>query len=86
MSMSFLSNDQKSLTTDTNNTKRSKSKFLTALTTGASIATIGAISMTAPTLASAKNIEPSSANYSFTVEDKYKGTATRTLNKSGNTW
>ena len=42
--------------------------------------------MTAPTLASAKTIQPSSANYNFTVEDKYKGTATRTLSKSGSTW
>lgn len=84
--MSFLSNPKPSLSAHSNNPKRSASKFLTALTTGASIAAIGALSMTAPTLASAKNIEPSSANYSFTVEDKYKGTATRTLNKSGNTW
>ena len=68
------------------NTSRSKPKLLSMLTTGVSIAAIGALSMTAPTLASAKTIQPSSANYSFTVEDKYKGTATRTLNKSGNTW
>lgn len=61
-------------------------KFFAALTTGASIAAIGALSMTAPTLASAKNIQPSSANYNFTVEDKYKGTATRNLTKSGNVW
>ena len=84
--MSFLLNNKQSLATDSNNPKRSPSKFLTALSNGASIAAIGALSMTAPTLASAKNIEPSSANYSFTVEDKYKGTATRTLNKDGNTW
>lgn len=84
--MSFLSMKQKLGRTDCNNTKPHKSKLLTALTTGASVAAIGALSMTAPTLASAKNIEPSSANYSFTVEDKYKGIATRTLNKSGNTW
>lgn len=84
--MSFLSQNKQSLTTHSNNSKRSPSKFLTALTTGASIAVIGALSMTAPTVASAKSVEPSSANYSFTIEDKYKGTATRTLNKSGNTW
>ena len=84
--MSFLSHNKQSLATDANNPKRSRSKFLSALTTGVSIAAIGALSMTAPSLASAKNIEPSSANYSFTIEDKYKGTATRTLNKSGNTW
>lgn len=84
--MSFLSQNKQSLTTHSNNPKRSTSKILTALTTGVSIAAIGALSMTAPTLASAKSVEPSSANYSFTIEDKYKGTATRTLNKSGNTW
>ncbi|WP_420825347.1 DUF3108 domain-containing protein [Psychrobacter frigidicola] len=53
---------------------------------GASIAAIGALSMTAPTIASAKTVKPSSADYSFTVEDKYKGTATRNLSKSGNIW
>lgn len=84
--MSFLSQNKQSLTTHSNNPKRSNSEILTALTTGVSIAAIGALSMTAPTLASAKSVEPSSANYSFTIEDKYKGTATRTLNKSGNTW
>ncbi|WP_313206236.1 DUF3108 domain-containing protein [Psychrobacter faecalis] len=84
--MSFLSQNKESLTTHSNNPKRSNSKILTALTTGVSIAAIGALSMTAPTLASAKSVEPSSANYNFTIEDKYKGTATRTLNKSGNTW
>jgi len=72
--------------TKSDNTERRSSKLLTALATGTSIATIGALSMTAPTLANAKTIQPSSANYSFTVEDKYKGSATRTLKKSGNTW
>lgn len=66
--------------------RRSKSKVVTMLTSSASAAVIGAISMSAPTLASAKTIQPSTADYSFTVEDKYKGTATRTLSKSGNTW
>ncbi|MGO2020531.1 DUF3108 domain-containing protein [Psychrobacter sp.] len=66
--------------------KNGKSKLLAALTSGASIAAISAASMAAPTIASAKTIQPSSANYSFTVEDKYKGTATRTLSKSGSTW
>ena len=61
-------------------------KFLSVLTTGASIAALGALSMTAPTLASAKSVQPSSADYSFMVEDKYKGTANRTLTKSGNNW
>ncbi len=82
--MSFFSMIKKA--TVTNDAQRSKSKRLTALTSGVSIAAIGALSMTAPTLANAKTVQPSSANYSFTVEDKYKGTATRTLSKSGNTW
>ena len=69
-----------------NDKKHRKSTFLTALTSSASIAAIGALSMTAPTIASAKDIQPSSASYTFTVEDKYKGTATRSLVKSGNTW
>ena len=65
--MSFISKS------NINNPARSKSTVLSAFTTGVSIAAIGALSMTAPTLASAKTIQPSSANYSFTVEDKYKG-------------
>lgn len=69
-----------------NNIKSSKHKLLSIFTTGASIAAIGALTMTAPTLASAKTIQPSSADYSFTIEDKYKGTANRTLSKSGNVW
>lgn len=77
-------------TSPLNNTKstntKTSSKLLSALTMGASIAAIGALTMTVPTLASAKTIQPSSANYNFTVEDKYKGTATRILTKSGNTW
>ena len=60
--------------------------FLSTVTMGVSIAAIGALSMTAPTLTNAKTITPSSANYSFTVEDKYKGTATRNLSQSGNVW
>ena len=84
--MSFLSQNKQSLSTHSNNPTRSPPTILSALTTGASIAAIGALSMTAPTLASAKSVEPSSANYSFTIEDKYRGTATRSLNKSGNTW
>ena len=88
--MSFLSKNQKSSMTNINNKENNKeqgrSKLLTALTTSASIAAIGALSMTAPTIASAKDIQPSSANYTFTIEDKYKGTATRTLSKSSNTW
>lgn len=58
----------------------------TLLRSTAAAAVIGAMTMTAPTLASAKNIQPSTADYSFTIEDKYKGTATRTLTNSGNAW
>ena len=77
-----------SFITSNHNTHSSKprSTLFSALTMGVSIAAIGALSMTAPTLANAKAIQPSSANYSFTVEDKYKGTATRTLSQSGNNW
>lgn len=82
--MRFLSINKTSA--NPKNTQRSQSKFLTALTTSTSIVAIGALSMTAPTLANAKTVQPSNANYSFTVEDKYKGTATRVLNKSGNVW
>lgn len=73
-------------TTKTTHSKLTNNKWLSTLTMGASIAAIGALTMTAPTLANAKTIAPSSASYSFTVEDKYKGTATRTLSKSGNAW
>lgn len=75
-----------SINNNSNNTDRSKPKLLSIFTTGVGIAAIGALSMTAPTLASAKVVQPSSANYNFTVEDKYKGTATRILSKSGSTW
>ena len=63
-----------------------KSKLLSKLTSGVGIAAVGAASITAPALANAKALQPSTADYSFTVEDKYKGTATRALSKSGNTW
>ncbi len=89
MSFSFMhkkSPSEPSNHSESHHNKRSPSKLLAALTTGTSIAAIGALSMTAPTLANAKTMQPSSANYSFTVEDKYKGSATRTLKKSGNTW
>ena len=76
----------RSLLSNANNQNRSLNKRRSLLMAGASIATIGALSMTAPTLASAKTIQPSTADYSFTVEDKYKGTATRTLSKSGSTY
>lgn len=58
----------------------------TLLRAGAAATVIGAITMTAPTLANAKNVSPSTADYSFTVENKYKGSATRSLTHSGNTW
>ena len=66
--------------------KHSKHKFMSVLTAGASIAAISALSMAAPSLASAKTIQPSNADYSFTIEDKYKGSANRSLTKSGNNW
>lgn len=56
------------------------------LRTSAAAVLIGAMSMTAPTLANAKNITPSTADYSFTIENKYKGSATRSLSQSGNLW
>jgi len=84
--MSFSFTNKKPSITDYNDKNNGKVKFLTALTTGASIAAISALSMAAPTMASAKDIQPSSADYTFTIEDKYKGTATRALDKSGNTW
>ena len=86
VSMSLTSLHKKPLHNKSNNKTRKPSKFLSALMTGISISTIGALSMTAPTLASAKTVQPSTADYSFTVEDKYKGSATRTLSKSGSTW
>jgi len=52
----------------------------------AALVTVGMMSMGAATIAQAKVIQPSNADYSFTVEDKYKGTANRSLTKSGNTW
>ncbi len=79
--MTFLDSTNRNYT----QTNRS-SKFLSTLMMGVSMATIGALSMAAPTLANAKTVQPSSADYNFTVEDKYKGTATRTLSKSGNNW
>ena len=39
-----------------------RSKLLSTLTMGASVAAIGALSMTTPTLANAKTISPSSAD------------------------
>lgn len=80
--MTALSNKPSSRRTPALLSKLTSAKLTTAI----GVATIGALSMTAPTLASAKTIQPSSADYSFTIEDKYKGSATRTLNKSGNVW
>lgn len=60
--------------------------IFSTVTLAMSMAAIGALSMVAPTLANAKTVAPSSADYSFTIEDKYKGAATRTLSKSGNVW
>ena len=48
----------------------------------------GVAGMTATTAlpAQAGAIEPVTADYNFTVDNKYKGTATRTLTKSGSNW
>lgn len=60
-----------------------KAVFL-AKTLTVSLITAGTLSFSG--YASAKTISPSTAKYSFTIENKYKGTATRTLSKSGNNW
>lgn len=61
-------------------------KSVTTLASGAAIISAGVLSMGAANMANAKVIAPTNADYSFTVEDKYKGTANRTLTKTGNTW
>lgn len=66
--------------------KANVKKSLTTLATSSAIISAGVLSMGTANLASAKAIEPSNADYSFTVEEKYKGTANRSLTKSGNTW
>lgn len=49
-------------------------------------ATVSAAAVSIPSLANAASLQPSTATYNFTIEDKYKGTATRKLSKSGNSW
>ena len=60
--------------------------FIPAFAASSAIISVGVLSMGAANVASAKVIAPSNADYSFTVEDKYKGVANRNLGKSGNTW
>lgn len=60
--------------------------FIPAFAASSAIISVGVLSMGAANVASAKVIAPSNADYSFTVEDKYKGVANRNLSKSGNTW
>ena len=64
-----------------NKLKNMKAKKIVA---GVSLATATAVASTAGMASTA--LTPSTADYSFTVENKYKGTATRTLTKSGNSW
>lgn len=44
------------------------------------------VAATAPLSATAATIDPSTASYKFTVDNKYNGTATRRLSKSGDNW
>lgn len=54
------------------------------LVAGIGLATATAVASTAAMAAG--SLTPSTADYTFTVENKYNGSATRTLTKSGNTW
>lgn len=53
-------------------------------TTGAIL--LAGSTMVASSMATAASLQPSTAKYSFTIENKYNGSATRTLKKSGDTW
>ena len=64
-----------------NKLKNMRAKKIVA---GVSLATATAVASTAGMASTA--LTPSTADYSFTIENKYKGTATRTLTKSGNSW
>ena len=64
-----------------NKLKNIKAKKIVA---GVGLATATAVASTAAMASTA--LTPSTADYTFTVENKYKGTATRTLTKSGNAW
>ncbi len=64
-----------------NKLKNMKAKKIAA---GVGLAAATAVASTAGMASTA--LTPSTADYNFTVENKYKGTATRTLTKSGNSW
>ena len=64
-----------------NKLKNMKAKKIAA---GIGLATATAVASTTGMASTA--LTPSTADYTFTVEDKYKGTATRALTKSGNSW
>lgn len=64
-----------------NKLKNMKAKKIAA---GVGLAAATAVVSTAGMASTA--LTPSTADYNFTVENKYKGTATRTLTKSGNSW
>ncbi|WP_296402884.1 DUF3108 domain-containing protein [Psychrobacter sp.] len=64
-----------------NKLKDMKAKKIIA---GIGLATATAVASTAGMAATA--LSPSTADYNFTVDNKYKGTATRTLTQSGNSW
>ncbi|WP_019672927.1 DUF3108 domain-containing protein [Psychrobacter lutiphocae] len=56
------------------------SKIATGIGLAAAATVASSVSLASTALA------PSTADYTFTVENKYKGTGTRTLTKSGNNW
>ena len=64
-----------------NKLKNMRAKKIVA---GVSLATATAVASTAGMASTA--LTPSTADYTFTVENKYKGTATRTFTKSCNLW
>ena len=64
-----------------NKLKNMKAKKIAA---GVGLATATAVASTAAMAAG--TLTPTTADYNFTIENKYKGTATRSLTKSGNTW
>lgn len=52
----------------------------------ASISLAAAATMASPTVMAASSLTPITADYNLTVDNKYNGTATRSLTKSGDTW
>ena len=60
-----------------------KASLLTNIGIGVSLAAAASVPLSAT---AATEITPSTANYKFSVDDKYNGTATRELTKSGTNW